>query len=74
LIQNLLNGLSTFDTKPSWGLKRDTEPGIWRFVLGALATFSWAFSRLLYKKTSPPWNFASIYKKRNPKSVENEKS
>ena len=39
LIQNLLNGLSTFDTKPSWGLKRDTEPGIWRFVLGALATF-----------------------------------
>ena len=26
------------------------------------------------KKTSPPWNFASIYKKRNPKSVENEKS
>ena len=36
--------------------------------------FSCAFKDFWIKKTSPPRNFASIYKKRNPKSVENEKS
>ena len=50
--------------------------GRWRHQAGAIARnfFPVLYKDFWIKKTSPPRNFASIYKKRNPKSVENEKS
>ena len=60
--------------EPGGSRKRiqDQESGGLCLVL--LQLFPVLFQDIWIKKTSPPWNFASIYKKINPKSVENEKS